>query len=64
MKLQQLYVATLLATLPTTALFAAALERSNQSIQAFLEPGNYAEAGFNVYDHNARGKTTSDVIGQ
>lgn len=62
-KLQQLYVATLLATLPTTALFAAALERSNQSIQAFLEPGNYAEAGFNVTDLNLSGKTTTTLVG-
>ena len=63
MKLKYLYIATLMATLPTTSIFAAALERSNQSIQAFLEPGNYVEAGFNVNDQNISGKTTTDLIG-
>ncbi|WP_163121045.1 OmpP1/FadL family transporter [Acinetobacter portensis] len=63
MKLNQLYVATLIATLPATSIFAAALERSNQSISAFLEPGNYFEAGFNVTDQSISAKTTNNIMG-
>ena len=62
MKLKQLYVASLIATLPATSVFAAALERSGQSIQAFLEPGNYIEAGFNVTDHHTSAKLTNDQL--
>ena len=63
MKLNQLYVATLTTILPATSIFAAALESSNQSISAFLEPGNYIEAGFNVIDYNISGKTTTNTVG-
>lgn len=62
MKLKHLYVATFLATLPATSIFAAALERSNQSISAFLEPGNYIETGFNVYDRHTKGSTTNTIV--
>ena len=50
MKLKPISTAILLATLPTTAVFAGGLDRSGQSIQAFLQPGNYAEAGISVLD--------------
>ncbi|MDY6480994.1 outer membrane protein transport protein [Acinetobacter faecalis] len=63
MKLNQLYVATLIATLPATSLFAAALERSNQSISAFLESGNYIEAGFDVVDQNISSKIANNLVG-
>ncbi len=56
MKLNSLYIATLLVALPTTNILAAALERSDQSITAFLEPGNYIEAGFNVTEQNISAK--------
>ena len=45
-----------LATLPATGVFAAALDRSGQSISAFLQPGNYFEAGISVLDPNVSGK--------
>ena len=56
MKLKPISTAILLATLPTTAVFAGGLDRSGQSIQAFLQPGNYAEAGISVLDPDVSGK--------
>ena len=45
MKLKNLTIALIAATVPTTGVFAAALDRSGQSISAFLQPNNYFEAG-------------------
>ncbi len=45
-----------LATLPATGVFAAALDRSGQSISAFLQPGNYFEAGLSILDPKVEGK--------
>ena len=56
MKLKHLSTAIILATLPATGVFAAALDRSGQSISAFLQPGNYFEAGISVLDPNVSGK--------
>ena len=56
MKLKHLSTAIILATLPATGVFAAALDRSGQSIAAFLQPGNYFEAGISVLDPNVSGK--------
>ena len=60
MKLKTLTTAILVATLPTTGVFAAALDRSGQSISAFLQPGNYFEAGISVLDPNVSGKMNSN----
>ena len=49
----------ILATVPMTGAFAAALDRSGQSISAFLQPGNYFEAGISVLDPNVSGKMNS-----
>lgn len=57
MKLKTLTTAILL-TLPTAGAFAAALDRSGQSISAFLQPGNYFEAGISVLDPTVSGTTT------
>lgn len=46
----------ILATVPMTGAFAAAMDRSGQSIAAFLQPGNYFEAGISVLDPNVSGK--------
>ena len=43
MKLNKIYSAILLSTLPLTPALAAGLDRSGQSIAAFLQPGNYAD---------------------
>ena len=54
MKLTQLGSAMLFACLPLTT-FAAALDRSGQSMQSFFQPGNYFEAGISVLDPNVSG---------
>ena len=46
----------ILATVPMTGAFAAALDRSGQSMAAFLQPGNYFEAGISVLDPSVSGK--------
>ena len=56
MKLKALSTAMILATVPMTGAFAAALDRSGQSMAAFLQPGNYFEAGISVLDPNVSGK--------
>lgn len=59
MKLKALSTAMILATVPMTGAFAAAMDRSGQSIAAFLQPGNYFEAGISVLDPDVSGKTTA-----
>ncbi|MGA8882788.1 MAG: outer membrane protein transport protein [Acinetobacter sp.] len=59
MKLKKLTTALILAALPTAGAFAAALDRSGQSVAAFLQPGNYFEAGISVLDPDVSGKDTS-----
>ena len=56
MKLKHLSTAMILATLPATGVFAAALDRSGQSMSSFLQPGNYFEAGISVLDPDVSGK--------
>lgn len=58
-----LSTAVLLATLPTAGAFAAALDRSGQSISAFLQPGNYLEAGISVLDPTVSGKANANGSG-
>jgi long-chain fatty acid transport protein len=59
MKLKALTTAMILAALPTAGAFAAALDRSGQSISAFLQPGNYFEAGISVLDPSVSGNVRS-----
>ncbi len=69
MKLKTLSTAMILATVPMTGAFAAAMDRSGQSIAAFLQPGNYFEAGISVLDPDVSGQTnvtnqnTGDMAG-
>ncbi|ALH94126.1 OmpP1/FadL family transporter [Acinetobacter equi] len=65
MKLKKLYIALSLSTLSFSSI-AAGLDRSGQSISAFLQPGNYAEAGFHLLDPSVKGtdnngKTVADM---
>ena len=60
MKLNLIQTAILLSLIPTTSTFAAGLDRSGQSISAFLQSGNYAEAGISVLDPDVQGK---DIAG-
>ena len=64
MKLKHLSTAMILATLPATGVFAAAIDRSGQSISAFLQPGNYFEAGISVLDADVSGTMKEDATGQ
>lgn len=54
----------ILATLPMTGAFAAAMDRSGQSIAAFLQPGNYFEAGITVLDADVSGEASTALGGQ
>ncbi|MCL6246133.1 MULTISPECIES: OmpP1/FadL family transporter [Acinetobacter] len=56
MNLKALTSAILFASVPMTGAFAAAMDRSGQSISAFLQPGNYFEAGISVLDADVSGK--------
>lgn len=56
MKFSSLSIAIALASLPFCTIHAAGLDRSGQSISAFLQPGNYAEAGISVLDPTVKGK--------
>ena len=64
MKLKALSTAMILATVPMTGAFAAAVDRSGQSISAFLQPGNYFEAGISVLDPNVSGTTIAALGNQ
>ena len=64
MKLKTLSTAIILATVPMTGVFAAALDRSGQSIAAFLQPGNYFEAGISILDPNVSGTTNASLGNQ
>lgn len=59
MKLTVIHSAILISLLPSASVFAAGLDRSGQSISAFLQPGNYAEAGISVLDPTVKGKDNS-----
>jgi len=68
MKLNKIYSAILLSSLPLTAVNAGGLDRSGQSIQAFLQPGNYFEAGISILDPDvsgtdANGNVAGDMAG-
>lgn len=56
MKLKALSTAIILSTIPMTGAFAAAMDRSGQSVSAFLQPDNYFEAGISVLDPTVTGK--------
>jgi long-chain fatty acid transport protein len=63
MKLNPLYTA-LLFILPSSFALAGGLDRSGQSISAFLQPGNYAEAGITVIDPKVSGQTHAKLGNQ
>ncbi|MFW1857747.1 outer membrane protein transport protein [Acinetobacter defluvii] len=61
MKLKTLTTAILFATLPATSVFAAALDRSGQSMSAFLQPDNYFEAGISILDPTVEGVESGET---
>ena len=50
MKLKAISSSVLLALLPVSGVYAAAMDRSGQSISAFLQPNNYFEGGISILD--------------
>lgn len=56
MRINKITLALLTACMPMTTLYAAAMDRSGQSISAFLQPNNYFEAGISVLDPTVKGK--------
>lgn len=64
MKTQFIYTAACIIC-PLHPLYAAGLERTDQSISAFLEPGNYAEINLAVIDAHIEGEVQyKDVISE
>ena len=57
MKLKALSSSMLLALVPVSGAYAAAMDRSGQSISAFLQPNNYFEAGISALSPDVAGKT-------
>lgn len=64
MKLSRLSAAILFTALPCSSLLAAGLDRSGQSISAFLQPDNYAEAGITVIDPTVKGQAIPALGGE
>lgn len=61
MKMKSLAAAIALTLVPVTSVFAAALDRSGQSVAAFLQPDNYFEAGFSVLDPDVSGQESGSA---
>lgn len=62
MKMKSLAAAIALTIVPVSSVFAAALDRSGQSVAAFLQPDNYFEAGFSVLDPDVSGREAGDTV--
>lgn len=60
MKLKPLHCAMILSLLPTGHAFAAAMDRSGQSIAAFLQPNNYFEFGISAVSPDVTGTVRPD----
>lgn len=62
MKMKSLAAAIALTMLPVSSVFAAALDRSGQSVAAFLQPNNYFEAGVSVLDPEVSGQEAGTTV--
>ena len=62
MKMKSLAAAIALTLVPVTSVFAAALDRSGQSVAAFLQPNNYFEAGVSILDPDVSGKEAGTTV--
>lgn len=56
MKINKALLALFSIHIPSSALYAAAMDRSGQSISAFLQPNHYFEAGISILDPTVTGK--------
>ena len=55
MKINKVLLALFSIYIPSSALYAAAMDRSGQSISAFLQPNHYFEAGISILDPTVTG---------
>lgn len=60
MKIKTLSCAILMISAPCSGVFAAAMDRSGQSISAFLQSNNYFEAGISVLEADVSGNMRSN----
>lgn len=58
MKLKAISSSVLLTLIPISGTYAAAMDRSGQSMNAFLQPNNYFEAGITILTPDVSGKAT------
>ena len=61
MKLKTISATVLLSLFPISGAFAAAMDRSGQSIGAFLQPNNYFEGGISIIDPSVGGTTVANA---
>lgn len=63
MKINPITCAILSSILPTTILHAAALDRSSQSINGFLQPDNYVDLSYSTLDADLSGSMRTQAAG-
>lgn len=63
MKINPITCAILSSLLPTSILHAAALDRSAQSLNGFLQPGNYIDLSYSTLDADLSGKMRTQPAG-
>lgn len=56
MKIKTIGTSIFISLIPLTGSYAAALDRSGQSISSFLQPNNYFEAGISIISPDVKGK--------
>lgn len=64
MKISKVTSAVVLATIPISGAFAAALDRSGQPMNAYFQDGNYFEANLSVLDPTVSGKEVNNNAAQ
>ncbi|MDC5134388.1 OmpP1/FadL family transporter [Acinetobacter baumannii] len=57
---KSIFIGTSLTIFPFSLTLGAGMERTTQSVAAFLQPNHYFEAGINVLDPNVSGKIDAD----
>lgn len=63
MQINRLSSAILLAMFPSAGVYAAAMDRSGQSMNGFLQPGNYVDFSYSVLDADLSGKMRTTASG-
>ncbi|WP_179997737.1 outer membrane protein transport protein [Acinetobacter sp. YH12239] len=63
MRLNTLTGAILVAMFPTAGAYAAAMDRSGQSMNGFLQPGNYVDFSYSILDADLSGTMRTEPSG-